>query len=142
VAAVLITGVNGFIGRTLYRKMEDEKWQIRGVVRRPVQIDYKTNNKANEKGIKANNICLVDDIGPQTDWTKVLIGIDAVVHLAARVHISASHRDSISTFRWVNVQGTRNLAEAAAAANVKRFMKNCPEYPVRKHGELYLLKYC
>ena len=29
----------------------------------------------------------VGDIGPDTDWSKALDGVDAVVHLAARVHV-------------------------------------------------------
>jgi len=30
---------------------------------------------------------VVGNIGPETDWFEALEGIDAVVHLAARVHV-------------------------------------------------------
>jgi nucleoside-diphosphate-sugar epimerase len=50
-------------------------------------------------------------------------GIDAVVHLAARVHVL---RDSVSdpaaAYRQVNVDGTRLLAELAADAGVRTFV--------------------
>ena len=29
----------------------------------------------------------VGDIGPETDWSEALNGVDTVVHLAARVHV-------------------------------------------------------
>ena len=29
----------------------------------------------------------VGDIGPETDWSEALSGIEGIVHLAARVHI-------------------------------------------------------
>ena len=30
---------------------------------------------------------MVGDIGPETDWSEALDGIEGVVHLAARVHV-------------------------------------------------------
>ncbi len=65
----------------------------------------------------------VGNIGPNTDWTSALVGIDAVVHLAARVHMMQdTAADPLAEFRRVNVEGTRRLAEAAAQAGVKRFV--------------------
>ena len=50
-------------------------------------------------------------------------GVTAVVHLAARVHVMRdTAADPLSEFRRVNVDGTLNLARAAAAAGVKRFV--------------------
>ena len=50
-------------------------------------------------------------------------GIEAVVHLAARVHLMRDRSaDPLAEFRRVNVQGTLNLAEQAAAAGVRRFV--------------------
>ncbi|MCB2149554.1 MAG: NAD-dependent epimerase/dehydratase family protein, partial [Deltaproteobacteria bacterium] len=46
-----------------------------------------------------------------------------VVHLAARVHQMAEDAtDPLYAYRQVNVEGTRNLAESAARAGVKRFV--------------------
>jgi len=30
---------------------------------------------------------VVGDIGPETDWSEALDGIEGIVHLAARVHV-------------------------------------------------------
>jgi nucleoside-diphosphate-sugar epimerase len=56
-------------------------------------------------------------------WAKVLVGINAVVHLAARVHVMQdTEADPLKAFRAVNVDGTLNLARQASAAGVKRFV--------------------
>src|SRR5690606_15435626 len=65
----------------------------------------------------------IGDIGPDTDWARGLAGIDAVVHAAARVHVThESAEDSLAEYRRVNVAGTVNLARKAAAAGVRRLV--------------------
>ena len=50
-------------------------------------------------------------------------GVNAVVHLAARVHVMQdSAADPLAAFRLTNVQATLNLARQAAAAGVHRFI--------------------
>jgi nucleoside-diphosphate-sugar epimerase len=61
-------------------------------------------------------------VGPATDWRPALLGISAVVHLAARAHVTETGADALERFRAVNSAGTRHLAEAAAAAGVRRFV--------------------
>ena len=110
---VLVTGANGFIGRALCKKMLADGWQVRGTVRGVTQM---TALSSRVEGVKAG------DIGPDTDWSKVLNGMDAVVHLAARVHVmNDTASDPIATSRWVNVKGTERLAQQAVDANVRRF---------------------
>jgi len=58
-----------------------------------------------------------------TDWSAALAGQDAVIHLAARVHIMDDRAaDPLAAFRAVNTAGTLNLARQAAAAGVRRFV--------------------
>ncbi|MDH5747813.1 MAG: NAD-dependent epimerase/dehydratase family protein, partial [Rhodospirillales bacterium] len=65
----------------------------------------------------------VGDIGPDTDWSVALAGADAVVHLAARVHVMRERGSASDTLHQrINVDGTRRLAEAAVSAGVKRFV--------------------
>ena len=65
----------------------------------------------------------VDDIGPDTDWRSALAGVDAVVHLAARAHVLRdSSADAHALYRAVNTLGALRLAEAAAAAEIRRFV--------------------
>jgi len=66
---------------------------------------------------------LVGNIDRHTDWKDVLKDLEVVVHLAARVHVmNDSTYDPLAAFREVNVEGTRRLAESAAAAGVKHFI--------------------
>jgi nucleoside-diphosphate-sugar epimerase len=65
----------------------------------------------------------VGDLESNTDWSRALDGVDAIVHTAARVHVMRDvSADPLAEFRRVNVDGTISLARQAAAANVKRFV--------------------
>ena len=111
---VLVTGANGFIGRVLCDKLLTDGYQVRGAVRSAAQM---TTLPSGVEGV------MVGDIGPETDWSEALAGIDGVVHLAARVHVMReSSVDPLAAYREVNVEGTKCLAIAAANAGVKRFV--------------------
>lgn len=108
---VLITGANGFIGRSLLRFLADAGHTVKAAVRRPIKLSH------------VGKCSLVGDIGPETDWADALTDVDVIVHLAARVHVMHGNGpDALSVFRRVNVEGTRNLAYAAAQAGVRRFI--------------------
>ena len=65
----------------------------------------------------------VGNIDGATRWSTVLRGKDAVIHLAARVHVMReSAGDPLAEFRRVNTEGTLNLARQAVLAGVKRFV--------------------
>ena len=111
---ILITGANGFIGRALCDKLLADGYHVRGAVRGTTQM---TALPSVVEGV------MVGDIGPETDWPEALVGIDGVVHLAARVHVMReSSVDPLAAYREVNVEGTKCLAIAAANAGVKRFV--------------------
>ncbi len=111
---ILITGANGFIGQALCKRMMADGYQVRGAVRR---ADQMTALPSGVEGV------LVGNIGPETDWSKALDGIEGIVHLAARVHVMReSAADPLAAFRQVNVVGTELLAQQAAEAGVKRFV--------------------
>lgn len=110
---ILVTGANGFVGTALCRRLVQGGHNVRGVMR------TLTSAEASQAG----EVVVVDDIGPGTDWCGSLDGVDAVVHLAGRVHVLAdSAADPITEFRRVNTAGTERLARAAAAAGVRRFV--------------------
>ena len=110
---ILITGSNGFIGQALCKRLIADGYQVRGAVRSAAQM------KALPSGVEG---MMVGDIGPDTDWSKALNGVDVVVHLAARVHImDDTASDPLAAFRRVNVKGTERLAQQAVDANVRRF---------------------
>ncbi len=108
---VLVTGATGFVGRALCQDLPRRGWQVSAAVRNQARLP---------EGCEP---LFVRDIGPNTDWTEALEGVDAVAHLAARVHVMRERdRDPLASFRQTNVEGTLRLARAAARAGVGRFV--------------------
>ena len=109
---VLVTGANGFIGRNLCATLKEKGYFIVGAVR---------NNVRDVSGV--DEYIQVGDINETTDWQQALVGVDTVIHLAARVHIMNDPADEpVEVFRKVNVLGTERLARMAAKAGVRRFI--------------------
>ncbi len=107
---VLITGASGFIGSALVNFLNLAEENL-------VCVSRKIN-----PCIKAKQF-LVKDINAQTNWQAFLQDIDIVIHLAARVHIMNENDElALEKFRQTNVLATRNLAEQAISAGVKRFI--------------------
>jgi len=119
---ILVTGATGFVGGALLHRLLGDGRQVRAAVRSetdalPPEVDT----------------AIVGDIGPGTDWRAALAGVGAVVHLAALAHVvHDSSRDAHALYRATNTLGALRLAEAAAAAGVRRFVFLSS---VRVHGE-------
>ncbi|MGE0558341.1 MAG: UDP-glucose 4-epimerase family protein [Burkholderiales bacterium] len=110
---ILVTGASGFVGRRLCAHLVHQGWRVRAAVRGAPPIPL-------AEGIDMH---AVPDIGPETDWSGALAGIDAVVHLAARVHVMhETAMEGLREHRRVNTEGTDTLARAAARAGVQRFV--------------------
>ena len=110
---VLITGVNGFVGKTLSDELVIKGFNVNGTVRSVMSVDFPG----------AITKFVIKDIDSKTDWQKALEGVDVVIHLAARVHVMKDTAiDALSEFRRVNVEGTLNLARQAVEAGVQRFI--------------------
>ena len=110
----LITGANGFVGQALCKRMVSNGWQVRGTVHnRPLAVSRLVGTEAIE----------IPSIDSKTDWSKALVGVDTVVHLAARTHVMRedSH-DPLEAYRLINVAGTERLARSAGTSGVKRFI--------------------
>jgi nucleoside-diphosphate-sugar epimerase len=103
---VLITGATGFLGQGLVNHLAAEGRSLRLAVRQG----------------GADDSVAVGDIGPQTDWGQALEGIETVVHLAGRAHVTGKGRHALAQFRRVNAAGTKRLAEQAEQAGVRRFL--------------------
>jgi nucleoside-diphosphate-sugar epimerase len=105
---VLVTGANGFVGRALLDTFETAGHEAVPCVRHAVGIHGERS---------------IGTIDAFTDWASVLDGCEAVIHLAARVHVMNDVAlDPLHEFRQTNVDGTLNLARQAAAAGVNRFI--------------------
>lgn len=106
---ILVTGATGFVGRVLCRTLHDAGFSVRAAVR----TQGKSLDGAHEQVV-------VGDINGRTDWSHALQDVDAVVHTAARVHIMDMGRHDAEPFMETNARGTRQLAESAARAGVRR----------------------
>ncbi len=109
---ILVTGATGFVGRALLPRLLAARHRVRAVVRGP--------GAAMPAGVEAVTVA---DLGSVPDWGPALAGVRLVVHLAARVHVMGeTGAEAEALYHRINVEGTRRLATAAAAAGVERFL--------------------
>ncbi|KXV02641.1 NAD-dependent dehydratase [Caballeronia megalochromosomata] len=109
---IAITGANGFVGRAVSRALLARGIGATGLVRRDARC---------EPGVDVRYIDGLESVAPGA-----FAGCDAVIHLAARVHVmadAASQAQSVlDAYRAINVEGTLAAAEAARRAGVTRFV--------------------
>jgi nucleoside-diphosphate-sugar epimerase len=117
---VLVTGASGFIGRMTCAELRSHEHQVTSLVRTP--------------GTEPAGTRVIE--GDVTDPTSLARAIDtaqpdAILHLAAA---TATTRDA-ELIDQVNVQGTRNLVDAARDAGVERFVFCSTVVTGNAHGE-------
>ncbi|WP_024476182.1 NAD-dependent epimerase/dehydratase family protein [Arthrobacter sp. CAL618] len=101
---VLVTGASGMLGRVTAELLRAQGHEVRTFQRRPSGLT----------GVE-------DSLGSITEPAAVqraVLGMDAVVHLAAKVSFAGAAAD----FEAVNVEGTRRLLDAARGAGVRDFV--------------------
>src|SRR2546423_2307069 len=119
---ILVTGATGFVGRHLVARLQARGEQVRPLVR----------NAATAQRAWATNIePAIGDVTDPTALERAMDGVDAAIHLVAIITEKGN-----ATFERINAQGTRNVAAAARAAGVKRFLhmsangaQDNPRYP-------------
>jgi nucleoside-diphosphate-sugar epimerase len=109
--SVLVTGANGFVGSHVINELLKEGCFLKAAVR---------SSWANApEGVEL----ITADLSSLVDWDVALVGVDAVIHLGARVHqMNESPKMALELFRNINTRATLELAEKAAKAGVKRFI--------------------
>ncbi len=109
----LITGAAGFVGRNLCQYLAPRHLLRLAVRELPAAESLRSFGEV----VASGHVC------GTTDWSESLRGVHAVVHLANRAHITREDAaDPVAAYREVNVEGTRHLAEQAAAAGVRRLV--------------------
>lgn len=113
---ILVTGAAGFIGVALCRYLRRNKLSFRAVVRRggrPLPADLQ---------VDLGDIVAVPENAEADLWEDVLVGVETVIHLAARAHQDGSRRELTDQFFRDNLDMSRALAQGAVKAGVRRFL--------------------
>ena len=106
---VLVTGADGFIGKALCARLAAAHIDRVGAVR-----------TLRSDATPSRDLVALGDFAA-ADWTSVLDGVDAIVHLAGRAHVATALDASDPTpFVVANVHVTRRLLGAAVRAGVRR----------------------
>ncbi len=111
VRRVAVTGAGGFIGRAVIPALVARGFAVRGLVRdAPPEF-------------ASVEVRVIGDLTEhnQSALTDMLRDTDAVVHLAARVHLP-ERSDAQAAYRAMNVEVTQRLARAAVACGIAHFV--------------------
>lgn len=140
----LVTGVAGFIGSHLSRRLIQEGFSLVG-------IDSFTDYYSKELKVmnltpllKRDGFKFIPEDITDLDAERVLQGIDVIFHLAAQAGVRASWGKNFSVYTKNNIQATQKLLEAAKNSSIKKFVfassssvyGSCPELPMRETSPL------
>jgi dihydroflavonol-4-reductase len=116
----LVTGATGHIGNILIRQLLARGEHVRAMVR-PGGIP---------EALTGLTVDLVPgDLLDPRSLTEALLGVEYVYHLGARISLGPG--SDPETWR-VNLEGTRNLVEAALNAGIQRFLYASSIYSLRR----------
>lgn len=108
----LVTGASGTVGPTLVRRLVDHGYRVRVLLRSTPESGLLPTEAEHVRG----------DVTDAASLVPAVEGVDVVFHLAAKLHINDPSPELAAEYERVNVQGTRNLVEAATGAGVRRFI--------------------
>lgn len=105
----LVTGATGLLGSHLVEQLRLRGRPVRAIVRRSSDVSWLAS-----QGVE----CVEADLSDRASLERACRGVQTVYHAAARVGDWGPWEEFVE----ITVNGTRNLAEAAAAAGVQRFV--------------------
>ena len=119
----VVTGAGGFLGNVLVRELVARGRSVRAIIR------------SNAKALEELDIEIVTaDIRDSSSIDRALAGAESVFHLASVISLSGDRSGSVSA---TNIDGARNVAEAALKNGVKRFI-HCSSihvFDLKDHGK-------
>lgn len=109
---ILVTGATGAVGPRVVTSLFDAGYQIRTLSVDPPQINMWPDSVENKKG----------DVTNPDDVQSAMQGVDAVIHLAALLHLFNPPSSLRGMYERVNVNGTATVVRAAAETRVRRIV--------------------
>ena len=106
----LVTGASGFVGAALARALIAAGWQVRVLVRA-------SSDRRNLRALTLETV--IGDLTDEPSLRRAVAGCDAVFHAAADYRLWVPNPQSMY---HANVDGTRNLLNAAHRAGVSRIV--------------------
>lgn len=124
---ILVTGATGFIGKRLVKYLVEEKRLVRCLVRESSNIDDLLKLKVD---------IVKGDLNDINSLKNAMNQVSVIYHLAANAHPSLVKSSKI--YQQTNVEGTRNLLEAACQTNVQKIvlMSSIAATGPSRNGEL------
>jgi UDP-glucose 4-epimerase len=111
--SVVVSGASGFVGRAVSKAVIERGGSVIGLVRR----SQTASQGVQERIIAGDDFAGVEACLPRDQKC------DAVIHLAARVHLMHDTEvDPLAAYRKTNVDGSLRVASAAHAAGVRRLV--------------------
>lgn len=108
---ILITGANSFLATHTMRLLDHDNYQVKAMVRQ-------TSDISALKTLAVNYELVYGDIRNKAEVQRAMENCDVVIHIAAVTSPTASW----DVCRAVNVEGTKNVLEAAREAGAKQFI--------------------
>lgn len=96
-----MTGATGSVGRVVLRRLVNDGWQVRALVRR---------RPAGAPEIAGATV-IEGDLGDRAALERLIDGVEVIHHLAGRAH--GGTRTTDAEYEEANARGTANIAEAA-----------------------------
>lgn len=105
---ILITGATGFIGGSIYKRLQKEPYDIRVLVRKKNAGEFDKKTKI-----------YFGDLRNYDSVKKSVSGVDIVINCAAAL---PNHKLSIKEYRDINVNGVKYIVKACLASKVKKLI--------------------
>lgn len=102
----LVTGATGFVGAAVARALLKEGWEVRALVR-------KSSDRRNVQSVET----VEGDLADVSSLARALSGCEGLFHVAADYRLGAFDPQQLYK---TNVEGTRNILNAARDAGVRR----------------------
>jgi dihydroflavonol-4-reductase len=117
---ILVTGATGHIGNVLVRKLLDQGELVRVLI-------WRGEDTTPLNGLPVEQV--IGDVLDPASLEPALRGVDTVYHLAGIISIMPGRNSQV----WnVNVDGTRNVLEAARRARVRRLVYTSSIHAIRR----------